>query len=251
LVGAILSASALSLSCSSRAQQKKREGIKMSITQRMNVPSQLPWQYVSFFDPSSDQFILDKKDVSPKDFLVWAFYGGTLDRADDAADNRLFFFALNPSNIPTMMDDLEGLDSELIRKIDKPTPAVLVGPKRLAKIKKVVGDRVKLTSINHEGIDFEVQIIGELPNGKYDDSAIINLDFLAEQFRLYETQTGRAHPNVNKFVSFIWLRVADRATYDRIAKFVDTAPQLADCPVGCHNEEDLLADPEMKRLLKR
>ena len=51
---------------------------------------------------------------------------------------------------------------------------VLIGPIRLAAMNKKVGERIMVTSINYQDIDLEVEIIGELPGGRYGQSAVMN-----------------------------------------------------------------------------
>ena len=47
-------------------------------------------------------------------------------------------------------------------------------------IGKRVGETFKLTSINYKGIDLEFEIVGNLPEGRYDSSAIMNALYFKE-----------------------------------------------------------------------
>ena len=48
-------------------------------------------------------------DLKPTDSMTWTFYGGTLDIANRTRENSLFAFALEPSKLLTMMDELDSL----------------------------------------------------------------------------------------------------------------------------------------------
>src|SRR5262249_12397199 len=105
-------------------QPKPSPGVTMIVTDRFQVPSQMPWTYAEYLDPESPKCILKKEDVLPSGFMYWSFYGGTLDPTAIVADNLVFFFAMEARHIRPMMEGLDNLDPELVRKLEKSPLAV-------------------------------------------------------------------------------------------------------------------------------
>src|SRR5215217_6072268 len=64
------------------ATKEKAKDLKLIITERWQVPSQLPMTHADYLDPKSPKFLPELKGVyGPNDFMVWSFYGGTMDPA--------------------------------------------------------------------------------------------------------------------------------------------------------------------------
>jgi hypothetical protein len=214
-------------------------GLKMVISERLQLPSQMPWAYAELLDPESPRFILKKEDILPAGFMTWSFFVGALDPDKISADNLAYFFAMNPKHIRPMMEDLKDLDPELVEKLAKNPKGALLGRERLARIKKRVGDTLQLKGINHfKEIDLELEIVGALPEGRYDLGAIMNQTYLRQALDRYQKENGKAHPLADKSLSLIWLLVRDQAAFDRIAAQIEKAPQFADPPVRCESLKD-------------
>ena len=62
---------------------------------------------------------------------------------------------------------------------------VIMGKGRLAAINKKVGERIKVTSLNYQDLDLEVEICGELPGARYDENAVMNFDYLDAAIQAY------------------------------------------------------------------
>src|SRR5262249_9267866 len=142
--------------------------------------------------------------ADPKtDLMTWAFVGSSTDPEKRTLETILFFFATTPDAVLTMMD---GLDETNIgpadrRRLERQVAemranrrAVLIGHDRLAAIHKQVGDRIKVYSFNYKDIEFEVDIIGELPRGQYDNNAIMNLEYFRRSLDDYERKHNQRHP---------------------------------------------------------
>jgi putative ABC transport system permease protein len=108
-----------------------------------------------------------------------------------------------------------------------------MGKERMQKINKRVGERFKLTSINYKGIDLEFEIIGELPEGRYDMSSIMNADYFNQEIERYAQRTGQRHPLDQKRLNLVWIRVPDRAAFDKVGTIAENSPYFADRPVRC------------------
>src|SRR5205807_3390014 len=109
-------------------------------------------------------------------------------------ENIIFFFAMDTEKLPTMMDDLENLDPQVVKELKQTKDGCLLGRKKLEVLKKDVGDRFSLTSMNYKGIDLEFKIVGVFPPGRYDESAAMNREYLNDALDQYYRKKGTKHP---------------------------------------------------------
>src|SRR5260370_26807274 len=70
--------------------------------------------------------------------------------------------------------DLQALDAAC-EVMDKDPTKVVIGVERLGLLKKQVGGRIKISSLNYSDIDLQVEIIRPFPKGRYARSAVMNL----------------------------------------------------------------------------
>ncbi len=219
-----------------RYTAEKAKDFKLIIMDRYQVPSQLPSSYADYFNPSLSSCLPEiKKNVGPNDFMTWSFYGGTLtpDAASRTLENMVFFFVTEPDSILPMMDDLEDLKPEVVEKLKATKNGCLMGTERLKAMNRVVGERFKVYSINYKDIDLEFEVVGELPKGRYDKLGIMRADYFNAEMDRYKNEKKKAHPLDEKRLNLIWLRVPDRAAFDRVAQEILKAPQLQNPPVKC------------------
>ncbi|MCI0641653.1 MAG: ABC transporter permease [Gemmataceae bacterium] len=211
---------------------EKSKDFKLVVTERWQIPSQMPMTHADYVNPESPKFLPELKGmIGPNDFMTWSFYGGTLDPTKFTRENLLFMFVMNPKHIRSMMDELDTLDPALVKKLEDTRTGVLLGPERLAMINKKVGERIKVTSLNYKGINLELEIVGELPAGRYDQSAIMSDAYFNDELDKYARTTGQKHPLDNKRLNLIWLRVRDRDTFNRVGEIVENSPYFSDRPV--------------------
>jgi putative ABC transport system permease protein len=234
-----------------RFTQERDQDFKLIITERWSLPSMMPLTHANYLNPESSNCILkdmkdshgnplfplaDLKDKSgnvirkrfSKDFMTWSFYGGLADpNQPPTKDNIIFFFVMEPDHIRSMMDDLQDFDPELVRKMKANRKAVLVGPERLAALNKVVGERFKITSMNYKGIDLEVEVIGNLPRGRYGQSGVMNAEYFNAELDKYKDVNKQAHALDNRRLNLVWLRVPDKEIYGRVAKAIEESPYLS------------------------
>jgi putative ABC transport system permease protein len=84
-----------------------------------------------------------------------------------------------------------------------------------------VGQKLKLTSMNYRDIVFEFEIVGTLPDGKYEGVGFCSRAYLDAMIRSYaNSHNGEPHPLASKCVNLIWVRVPNRESYERIAAAV-------------------------------
>ena len=97
---------------------EKSKDFKLIVMERWQLPSQMPPTHAKYLDPDpkNSQFLLDRKDVTPNDFMSWSFYAGSTepDPKKRNLNNLAFFFVMNPHHIRPMMDDLGDLDPKLV-----------------------------------------------------------------------------------------------------------------------------------------
>jgi putative ABC transport system permease protein len=225
--------------------REKAKDFKLIVTERWQLPSQIPFKHADYLDPASPSFFSELKGkYGPNDFMTWSFYGGSVDPVRRRPEDIVFFFVMNPDHIKTMMDELGAYDDALIKKLKETRNGCLLGPDRLANINKKVGERFKVYSFNYLGVDLEFEIVGQLPEGRYNQSAIMRTDYFLGAFEDYERKKGKQHPLQtpdDRRLNLIWLRVPDRETFNEVGHFIENAPVFAQRPVKVEMASSLVA----------
>ena len=210
---------------------EKSKDLKAIVTERWQIPSQMPFAYAGTLEEGAAQ---RPGDVRPEESMTWQFYGGTLDPEKRTRENVIFFFAMEPRKIRTMMDDLDVLDPAVIKKMEANKTGVILGRERLQSLNKRVGERFTVTSMNYKGIDLEFQIVGEFPDGRYNQSAIMNRDYLNDALDAYPaTHNGSKHPLANRSLNLVWLRVPDTDAFAKVADQVMSSSSYTAPAVKC------------------
>jgi putative ABC transport system permease protein len=128
--------------------------------------------------------------------------------------------------------DLQALDAAC-EVMDKDPTKVVIGVERLGLLKKQVGDRIKVSSLNYPDIDLEVEIIGAFPKGRYAQSAVMNRRYLNQALDDYKAKNGKPHPMADKALNLEWLKVPDRAALDKVAAQINRSPSFKSPAVKC------------------
>ena len=219
--------------------EEKSKDLKAIITERWQIPSQMPYAYAV---PLSDGAAKRPNDARPTDSMTWSFYGGTIDPAKRTRESIVFFFAMDPRKLKGMMDALEDLDDRLIDKMLHNKRAVLLGRERMLAINKRVGERFQLTSLNYIGIDLEFEIVGELPEGRYNQSAVMNITYLLDAMDGYQrSHQGTKHAMADKALNLVWLKVPDTEIFRQVAEQVETSSQFTNPAVKCETASSGIA----------
>jgi putative ABC transport system permease protein len=225
---------------------EKSKNFKAIVTERWQVPSQLPYTYASTLEQGAAR---DPTDVRPTDSMSWQFYGGTLDPHNLTRENMLFAIAMDPSKISTMMDELEELTGEqkaeldrLVAEAKRNRQGLVIGADRLKALNKRVGERIKLYGLNFKDIDLEFEIIGVFPVARYNQSAAFNREYLEAALQDYQRKhNGQTHPLANKSMNLMWLRVPDQKSFDRVASQISTSPLLSLPAVKVESQSNAVA----------
>lgn len=219
-----------------------REQLTLVVSKRDEIPSELPWEYAGLLDPESPKCIIDKSDVRPGSFMSWAFYGGSLDGSDEnSLEGKIFFFAMNPEHIRPMMVDLQDMDPELVRKLKQNQRGCLLG-KQVRTGKEIeIGDHFKVAGLLHKGIDLEFELIGQLPEGRYNRSAIMNVEYLKSSLDRYERLNHQKHPKADRSLNLIYIRAETREAVERIKQQIETSSRFTNPRLRCETVEEGLA----------
>ena len=218
---------------------EKSKDLKAIVTERWQIPSQMPFSYGAAL---ADGAARKPGDVKPQDSMTWQFYGGTLDPGKLTRENLVFFFAMDPKKFLPMMDGIDEFTPAQIDQLKKwademvkDKRKVVIGVDKLKMLNKKVGERATVNSINYKDINLDVEIIGALPPGRYGQSAVMNCQYLNDALNedYPRTHNGQKHPLADKTLNLVWLRVPDTKTYEKMADQVETAYRDSTPSVKC------------------
>jgi len=213
--------------------EEKSQDVKVIMTEKFQVPSQMKPGY------KDDLVAIMKRDLPPEkqpksyedDVMTWGFVGGSLDPVNKTFENSLFMFAMEPHSLLTMMDGLQRKDisereyadlAAAVELVKQDKRHIIVGKDKLKKIGKEVGEELKVYGMNYKDIVFEYKIVGAFPDGRYNDSAVMRLDYLIAKLDDYKaTHAGNAHPQAERCINLVWVRLPDKAAYEQLAGLVN------------------------------
>lgn len=221
-----------------RTTQARSEDFKIIITEKWQLPSRMPMAHLNYLDPDSPQLLDDIKELNKrnggpvytaKDFMVWSFFGGSMDGKAKALKDMVFFFCTQPGSIKSMMDDLETLPDHLVQKLKETPNGCLLGNARLKLMNKEVGEDFTIQSLNYKNISAEFKIVGALPDvGRYDLFGIMNLDYFNRLFDQYKSSKGGEHPDMNpdRRLNLIWIRVKNEQIFNELRAIIEKNKHL-------------------------
>lgn len=151
------------------------------VTERYRIPSRFDRKYMDDIRSPGSALNVQLSAVPgfhSEQTNVWHFVILSLDPTLQDKDQIFAVIATWPEKINTMTDGLKGFDPDgrLVHLMQHPpfsktdNIGIIMGPERLEKLGKKVGDVFKAPSISHKGadgkpIEFEFEIVGELPRG--------------------------------------------------------------------------------------
>lgn len=214
---------------------EKEANFKAIITNKTMIPSQMP---VGYYDKVRT-ICLEKlpEDMRPvngeNDLMSWSFVGGSTDKVNRRPDNSMFMFCSEPSKITTMMDGLDDLTGEEKDLLDRGVQAmkdnkqaIIVSQSRLKKMNLRIGQRIKLYGLNYPDMVFDLDIIGTLPDGKYEGVGFMNKSYLEDLMR----QKPDDYVMKKKDLNLIWIRLPNKAAFERLNAMIGE-DQFNDPPV--------------------
>jgi putative ABC transport system permease protein len=224
------------------AMSEKANDQKAIVTERWQIPSQMPFAYASSLANGAAE---KESDPRPEDSMTWSFYGGTTDPVGRSRDKFVFFFGMDTSKLRErvdshgkrlvrMMEDLDELDENVVKELEAKRNGCLIGMDRLKALDKKVGERITVTSFNYKDIDLEFEIVGTLPDGRYNQNAFMNREYLLEALEAYKySHNGTKHPMADRCLNLVWLRVPDSKTFREVANQVTTSSSYSAPAVKC------------------
>ena len=79
-------------------QTERSADVKTIVTEKYQIPSQMPFAYVDRLTAEVEQLPPDQRPRSV-DLMSWSFVAATLDPAQRTYENTLFMFAMDPTNL--------------------------------------------------------------------------------------------------------------------------------------------------------
>jgi putative ABC transport system permease protein len=255
-----------------RATEAKSKDLKAIMTERWQIPSQMPFGYAANLEEGAASEGGDYRINTDNDAMTWQFYGGTLDPANRTRENIVFFFCMEPRKLTKMMDgmdeltDLERHTLDVACKLMTPGETVgeedarlidpnldylrgqevngrlvfggdkrrvIIGRERLAAINKKPGERFKVSSLNFNGIDLECEVLAVFPEGRYNQSALMNREYLNNSMDDYEKKHGAKHPMSEKSLNLVWVRVPDMLAFQRVSDQVENRGKFTTPALKC------------------
>jgi putative ABC transport system permease protein len=174
---------------------ERTKDVPVIMTQRYRIPSQFDRMWVDKVAGKGDPLNAELSQVSgfhPEKHNLWHFIVFSLD-PDLKDQNQVFFcIACIPEKIGAMTDELEDFDKDLkYANLMKNPPrsklrniGILLGPERLEKIHKKVGDVFKAKSFSHRDgggkyLEMDFEVVGELPaNGRWAGGGFMDYEYL-------------------------------------------------------------------------
>ncbi len=203
--------------------QEKDANMKGIVTEKYQIPSQMKPSHLTTIRAMLEELPAGQKPENVEDNLMtWAFVGGTLDPAKRTAANSLFFFCTEPDKVTKMMPGLEDLSAEQLKMLEEACVlmarnprAVVIGHAKLVQMNKRVGDRMKVTSLNYKGLEFDFEVVAEFPAGtRWDQSAAMSRKYLDNALSEYEGKNGKAHDLADKSMNLIWIRLPNKQAFE-------------------------------------
>jgi putative ABC transport system permease protein len=212
------------------ATTEKEANFKAIVTHKTMVPSQMPPKYFTELKRLClEELPPEMRPVNgDKDIMSWAFVFGTTDKVNMRKDTVAFLFALEPDKVLTMMDGLDDLTGEERELLEKGTAAMTANPQaivmsksRMKAMNVQVGQKIKLHLMNYKDITCEFDIIGDLPEGKYEGVCFMNKEYLLKSLEAYQRDKGQPHPMADKCVNLIWIKLPTKDSFERLSSMVN------------------------------
>jgi len=231
-----------------RATEEKSKDFKAIVTERWSMPSRMPFKYERALAEGAAREN-HPEDVHPTDSMAWRFFVGTLDKENRDFRNTMFGLACNPDKLLTMMDGLENLpasqEADMRAAVDRlkaKRDGIILGRDHLKNLNAIIGNasdstlqnpigrRFKLTGIaSFTGLDFEFEIVGVFPPGRYDNFTAFNQGYYLDTIDAYPPSHGnRPHVLAERNLSLFWLKVPNKDAYNRIVDQITSSPDFKD-----------------------
>jgi putative ABC transport system permease protein len=221
------------------ATMAKNTGVKLIVTDKWQIPSQMPFTYAASL---SEGAVRKPDDIKPLDSMTWQFYVGFVskEKSERSFETVVFAFAMEPKKLASMMDDLDSLSpdqaailADNIKKLEANDQGIILGPSRMKSLNKKIGDTFTIYSTNYPDINLEVTVVGTFPPGRYNQNSAINRDYLNRAMDVYKRQNGKEHAMARRTLNLVWLKVNDAAEAVKLQEQIDSSPEFTSPEVKC------------------
>jgi putative ABC transport system permease protein len=227
------------------ATTEKEANFKAIVTHKTLIPSQMPpGYYEDFRRICLHELPPEMRPVNgDKDIMSWSFVLATTDKVNQRKDTMVFLFALEPDKVLTMMDGLDELTGEErdllergLNAMEKNPQAIVMSKSRMRALNVQVGQRIKLHSINYKDLTGEFDIIGVLPDGKYEGVCFMNKAYLQKGIEAFQRDKianpkGDPHPMAEKSVNLIWVKLPTKEAFERLSQMVNDPKHFNKVPI--------------------
>jgi putative ABC transport system permease protein len=110
---------------------------------------------------------------------------------------------------------------DLVKRMEDDPKRCIISKTRLEKMGLSVGQKIRVYGLNYKDVMFEFEIVGALPDNKYEGLAFMNRQYLLMQIDAYERDKRQRHPLAEKNVNLIWIRVPNKESYEQLAALVN------------------------------
>jgi putative ABC transport system permease protein len=230
-------------------KKEKSGNLKVIVSDRYDMQGQLPLSYVG---PLSQGAASKPGDKVPVDSMSWQFYLGTLDLEKRTRENLLELVALDARHLPSkagkvitrkgMIDDLDPLDEELVKKLAETTNGCLLGRHRLKSLNKRVGEHFRVSGTQPAGLNLEFEIIGVLPSGRWNETGIMNARYLNAAIDKYSRDHPAKKPMLDRRIDIFWVEVSRREDFPQVVEQINTSPLFKNPPVKCETYASLVSN---------
>lgn len=215
------------------AMQQKARDVPIVISERYRLPSRFDRRFLEqivYPGSSLNSQLSQIPGFHGENHTLWHFIGFSIDPEMKNKDLQFFCIATIPEKIPAMIDGMAGLDLKLPELMKQPprsrldNAGIVVGPDRLAKLGKKVGDVFKVVSISHrEGtgarkpIEMEFEVVGELPgDSRWAQGAFMDYAYLDRVLKEKKSE-------LDGKIMLGWLKVDDQESAGQVGGTIEQA----------------------------
>lgn len=215
------------------AMATQSKEVALVITERYRFPSRFDRRYIEQIalpGSSLHDALRSLPGFHPDQYTWWNFVAFTVD--PEVKDRNLEFVAIAtlPDKMKMMVGGLEDLDPKLCELMKHPPKSrqdnigILVGPDRLRRIGKKVGDVFKAQCLNlrervtgrNQLAELDLEIVGELPpQSQWASGAFMDYAYLDRMLKDKKNE-------FDGLVNLGWLKVDDQETASRLIGLVET-----------------------------
>jgi putative ABC transport system permease protein len=212
---------------------ERSKDLRAIVTERYQMPSRMPFPYTATLAEGAARPD-HPEDAKPDDSTSWQFYGGTQNIIKMTYEDFIFMIATDPRKLSVTFDDMDDLEPGLVEKMLANKRGVLAGRDVLKRMHKKIGDRFNLIGLIYKGIDLEFEIVGKLPEGRNDGTAIMNREYLNDALDAYpRLHSGQKHPNADRSMALFWMKLSNMQSFQKVADQVMTSSMYTDPFVKC------------------